>query len=130
MRYLFILLGYFISVFVAVPFTFGWSWLLHKLLRGDQPKETQPPVVAWIPVFIGILERAVITTLVGWGIAGEGMFIVGWLALKSVADWQSLRSPETLARTRFFVGLLGSLLSLLFGLAGGLIIYNLGLNSE
>src|ERR1043166_902396 len=109
-------LAYGVSVVVAIPFTFGWSWLLHYLIeQGNVPAAKR---IKWIPLLIGILERAVITTLVGWAISGAAAFIVGWMALKTVGDWEGMKSGTPDGRARFFVGLLGSLMSVIFGVIG------------
>ncbi len=122
MRNLLILLGYAVSVVIAIPFTFGWSWLLHHMIEG---KSLPPPVrIKWIPLLIGLLERAIITTLIGWDIPGTATFIIGWIALKSAGAWIDMRNGAAHSRARFYVGLLGTLLSLLFALIGGLILLN------
>ncbi len=122
MKNILILLGYTVSVIVAIPFTFGWSWLLHHLI---EDKNVPPPArIKWIPLMIGILERALITTVVGWDLPGSAVFVIGWMVLKTAGSWQDLQSGTPDSRARFSVGLLGTLLSVLFALIGGVMILN------
>jgi hypothetical protein len=78
--------------------------------------------VLWIPLAVGVLERAIITTLVGWNVSGSAGFIGGWIAVKSAGGWASWSKGTTYGRSILFVGLLGNAVSILFALAGGLII--------
>ena len=63
-------IGYGLSVVVATPVTYLWSWILHKyvqkLPRTCEDKEAKR--ILWIPLVLGIFERVIITTLAGWKI--------------------------------------------------------------
>jgi hypothetical protein len=117
------LLGYSLSVVAALPVTFLWSWLLHKLVAKHKTAEdTQAERVLWIPLLMGVFERAIITTLVGWQVPGTAGFIGAWVAVKSAGGWSSWSKGTTYGRAVFFTGLLGSAMSILFAVFGGLII--------
>lgn len=116
------LLGYGISVFVGIPITYVWSTFLYWLLRNHRPEsESEPHRIWWIPLAVGILERAIITTLVAFSIQGAAGFIGAWVAVKSAGGWASWSQGTTYGRAVLFIGLLGSAMSILFGLAGGII---------
>jgi len=46
----------------------------------DVPKTLMP----WIAPTIGVIERAVFTTLVGWEVSGSAAFISVWIATKTI----------------------------------------------
>jgi hypothetical protein len=122
MRILFVALSYSVSVVLAIPFTFGWSWLLHHLT--DDRNLPSPARNRWGPFLIGVLERAVVTTIVGWDLPGSAVYVIGWMALKHAGCWWDLKDGGKASREKFQVGLLGTLLSVLFAVAGGLLILN------
>ena len=115
--------AYTISVLVAIPVTYFWSSLLHKaVLHSRQQDEKEAERISWIPLLVGIFERAIITTLVGWNVSGAAGFIGTWIAIKSAGGWTTWSKGTTYGRATLFVGLLGSALSVAFALLGGLII--------
>lgn len=118
-----IFLAYGLSVFAAMPVTFLWSRFLHKLVRPYKTgRDRQAERIWWIPLAVGVLERAIITTLVGSKVPGTAGFIGAWVAVKSAGGWLSWSKGTTYGRATLFVGLLGSAMSLLFAIVGGLII--------
>jgi hypothetical protein len=117
------LLGYSLSVVVAVPVTYLWSLFLHRLVAKHKTAEDeQAGRVLWIPLLVGVFERAIITTLVGWQVSGTAGFIGAWVAVKSAGGWSTWSKGTTYGRAVFFTGLLGSAMSILFAVVGGLII--------
>jgi hypothetical protein len=117
------LLGYGLSVVVGIPVTYFWSRLLHEVVQGRRaPEDQQADRIPWIPLTIGILERAMITTLVGWNVSGAASFIGAWIVVKSAGGWANWSKGTTYGRAVLFVGLLGSAMSVLFALFGGLLI--------
>jgi hypothetical protein len=117
------LLGYSLSVVVATPVTYWWSRFLHRAIQNRRtPNDPEAERILWIPLMLGIFERAIITTLVGWKVPGTAGFIGAWVAVKSAGGWASWSKGTTYGRAVFFIGLLGSAMSVLFALAGGLII--------
>ena len=117
------ILAYVLSVLLAIPVTFFWTELLHKLVQRYKTEEDkQAERVRWIPPLIGVFERAIITTLVGWEVPGTAGFIGAWVAVKSAGGWSSWSKGTNYGRAIFFAGLLGSAMSLLFAIVGGLII--------
>jgi hypothetical protein len=117
------LLGYGLSVVVATPVTYWWSRFLHRAIQDHRtPNDPEAERIPWIPIMLGIFERAIITTLVGWKVPGTAGFIGAWVAVKSAGGWASWSKGTTYGRAVLFIGLLGSAMSVLFALAGGLII--------
>jgi hypothetical protein len=120
------ILAYVLSVGVAIPVTLWWSEFHHKRIQKYKTeKDEQAERDRLIPLLLGVFERLIITTLVGWEVQGTGGFIGGWFGLKSVGGWGEWSKGTTYGRATFFVGLLGSMMSLLFAIAGGLIIAQL-----
>ena len=117
------LVGYSLSVIVAMPVAYYWSSFLHgavQRLRTESDAEAER--VPWIPLTVGVLERAIITTLVGWNVSGSAGFMGAWVAVKSAGGWASWSKGTTYGRSILFVGLLGNAVSILFAVAGGLIV--------
>ena len=117
------ILAYVLSVIVAIPVLYYWSLALHNTVDGLRTeKDAEAERVWWIPLTVGVFERAIITTLVGWDVSGSAAFIGAWVAVKSAGGWASWSKGTTYGRATFFVGLLGSAVSILFAVAGGLIV--------
>jgi hypothetical protein len=128
-----LLIGYVLSIHViAIPITYRWSNFLHKKIETYRT-ETEKKVerIWWIPVLAGIYERVIITALigfnVGFNISGTAGYIgIGaWMVLKSVKSargWQTWSKGTTYERAVFFIGLIGSIMSIVFAIVGGLII--------
>ena len=117
------LLGYGISLLAGLVVTYAWSAFLHRLLRKYRPEsESEAQRIWWIPLLVGVLERAILTTMVAFEISGAAGFFGAWVAVKSAGGWASWSKGTTYGRAVLFVGLLGSAMSILFGLAGGIII--------
>ncbi|MFB0521205.1 MAG: hypothetical protein ACETWD_07240 [Desulfatiglandales bacterium] len=120
------ILAYALSVGVGIPVTLWWSNFHHKRVQKYKTeKDEQAERDRLIPLLLGVFERLIITTLVGWKVPGTGAFIAGWFGLKSAGGWSSWSKGTTYGRATFFAGLLGSMMSLLFAIVGGLIIAEL-----
>lgn len=110
---------------VAVPVTLLWVMVLdRRLARLRKPDDEEASRVWWLPITMGIVERLIYSILVGWSVSGAASFIGAWVTIKAIGGWAKWGGPTSTMYTRaaFTVGLLGSALSALFGLAGGLII--------
>ena len=117
------LLGYGLSVVVATPVTYFWSWFLHRAIQNHRtPNDPEAERIRWIPLMLGIFERIIITTLVVGKVSGTAAFIGTWVMVKSVGGWASWSKGTTYGRAVLMIGLLGSAMSVLFALAGGLLI--------
>jgi prepilin signal peptidase PulO-like enzyme (type II secretory pathway) len=119
--------AYGLSVVVGALVTIAAWWLLHKLLSKvhTQPEDKLGAFGAcplWIPPTIGVVERVLYTTLVGWNVSGAAAFIGAWVTIKALGGWQAVNKGTGYGRAAFFVGLIGSALSVLFGIVGGLMI--------
>jgi len=84
-------------------------------------KKPAPRRVWWIPILIGIFERAIITTLIAYSVSGSGSFMGTWTAIKIAGGWQQWSSGTRYARSILFAGLLGSAMSMLIALIGGIL---------
>lgn len=114
---------YFISVIIAAPITLLWPWCLYKIIDKKKSSADIPAErVWWIPLLIGVFERGIITTLVGWQVSGAAVFIGAWVAVKTAGGWTTWSKGTTYARAVLFVGLLGNAMSIAFALLGGLMI--------
>jgi len=110
---------------VAVPVTLLWVMVLDRRLAQYRTRgEEETSRVLWLPITMGIVERAIYTILVGWNVSGAASFMGAWVTIKAIGGWARWGGPTSTMYTRaaFTVGLLGSALSAIFGLAGGLII--------
>jgi hypothetical protein len=110
---------------IAVPATLLWVTVLdRRVARLRKPDDEESSRVLWLPITMGIVERAIYTILIGWNVSGAAGFIGAWVTIKAIGGWARWGGPKSTMYTRsvFTVGLLGSALSAIFGLAGGLII--------
>jgi hypothetical protein len=117
------LVGYGLSLFVGTIVTYYWSKWLHTQI---QKYKTDDAIVGdrvvWLPATIGILERVVYTVLVAYSVSGAASFIGAWITIKAVGGWAHWsQDRSTYGRCLFSAGLLGSGMSALFGIVGGLI---------
>jgi hypothetical protein len=75
--------------------------------EGDRPIARLPK----LPAITGYLERAFMTAIVIWMPGSAGTFIGGWIALKMVGGWGTLKTGTTRSRAVYSVALIGSLAS-------------------
>lgn len=74
----------------------------------------------WMPGWIGALERLVYIVLLSSNVQNGATFIGVWVALKLAAGWQPINSKGgPIARATVAAGLLGNIMSVLFGVAAG-----------
>ena len=74
------------------------------------------------PTITGVLERLFFTFIVAFNVSGAAIGMMGWLAVKMVTNLnRGDLPPHPIVRMRALTGLMGSLVSLLFSLFGGLI---------
>jgi hypothetical protein len=118
-------MGYLISVVVGAFVTFGWSsllfWLLDTYVKPADTEAAGLERIWWIAVMVGVFERILITTLVAHDISGVASFIAGWIGIKMVSGWQRWGSGTRYARAASFMALLGNVMSVLFGVVGGVL---------
>jgi hypothetical protein len=117
--------------FLAIPVTRLVSDLLHRAVdrireaaneTTNKEKESDGKRVPWIPLAIGLMERSIVASIVAWDISGGAGFISTWIAIKTAGGWQSWSKGTTHGRAKLFAGLLGSLVSMGFALAIGVIV--------
>ena len=110
---------------VAVPATLFWSIGLHWALGSYATNcDKRADRILWIPALVGLFERAVIVLLIGWQVPGAASFIGAWVIGKSGGGWAGWGHKSKYDRGLFFIGLLGSALSILFGIGLGLAIHS------
>lgn len=109
------------SVFLAVPITWAWPKFLFWRLNKRVPPEPSTERIEWIPMLVGIFERAIVTSLMLWAPKLTAPFLGGWMALKVAGGWGLLKEPTTRNRATFFIGLLGNVVS--FAWAIGVVAY-------
>jgi hypothetical protein len=118
-----ILAAYFISVVIGAVVSGVCVFFLFRALDWqlgpDHVGHTQR--IWWIPMLMGITERAIITTLVIWTPKLLVGFIAGWMALKVAGGWGLLKEPTPRNRSTNGIALLGSVISL--GWAIGVSVY-------
>ena len=95
----------------------------------------EPKIPAWL---MGTLERLLFTILIAFDVSTVSAGIMGWLAIKMATDWNRVKifygdpgsgsipaslkfKEEAKLRTLAVSGLLGTLVSMIFALIGGLI---------
>ncbi len=70
----------------------------------------------------GVVERFFFTVLIGWlGTNGIAQAAVGWIAIKGQVHYKMFSDSSNVDMSRAYLGLLGSLSSLVFAIAGGYI---------
>ncbi len=117
--------GYMWSLVIGSVATPLLSWCIHKLVawRFKKPMNTR---VWWIPFMVGVFERAIITTMLGWNVSGAGAFAGTWVVAKCAGGWGAVMRKEATPHSAsvYLAGMMGSAISILFALAGGLIIWS------
>lgn len=71
----------------------------------------------WLPALIGVVERLFFTVLIAFDSSVSGPAMIGWAALKGAAHWNSFNAE---AKPHTFLGFMGTMVSLLFAVLGGL----------
>jgi hypothetical protein len=100
-----------------------WSEFLHSRW-GPHEKER----IKLLVVILGVLERFLFTTLVGWNVPGAAGFIGAWIAVKVASGWATWppaaeEKGNKEARAVRFIALCGSAMSAAFGIVGGIAIH-------
>jgi hypothetical protein len=115
------------SIGLGVPVTWLWSWILHSLNQKNYEKlpEDAGKRHHAFSITFGIVERALLTTLVLWLPMAVGPIAAAWLGVKAVVGWAGMNEAEDHkaghpARARFSVTLLGSAFSFLWAIGWGI----------
>lgn len=119
------ILGYTVSVLLGVPISWACWHMLHSQVEKRHKATEQQPAerLLWLPLTMGIVERAVYTTLVGFNVSGAASFVGAWVTIKAVGGWATWsKDGSTYTRALFMAGLMSSGVSALMGIAGGIII--------
>ncbi|HVS40599.1 MAG TPA: hypothetical protein VMS17_33900 [Gemmataceae bacterium] len=129
--------GYAFSVLLgAFCSRVGWyafHWMADRIKLEQTPDDNNPKQTkleerefrtTLMPITLGVIERIVITTLVGFGVGGSAGFIGAWITIKAVGGWGRIAGPKSTPYQRaiFMAGLLSSIWSAFFGVVGGLFI--------
>ena len=94
----------------------------NETIDGGEDLEGEPPwahVPEWLSgLAVGMVERVFFTTIIAVNLSGTAIAMIGWTALKGAAYWNTFGNQY---RAHAFVGLLGSLISMLFSVIGAFI---------
>jgi hypothetical protein len=112
---------------------------LLALKKGNRPpfivlkKENRAPLIDWMGLFGGVVERFVALTLVLIAPAYLPAFIGGWVLLKFAIGWQREREgkyvEEREVDKQSFLALIGNVISFAIPIAVGLVLYPEALNA-
>src|SRR5262249_27762180 len=87
--------GYTFSVLLGIPLSWLCWWLLHrgvekyvdKIADDKGAAEKMAPRVFWLPFLLGLFERSMATTLIGFSVSGGASFLATWMAIKAAGGW-------------------------------------------
>jgi len=128
MELVFFILGLIIYFFMAHVIT-GFLLCQIRKSSGIPCNDTNYTIIkAWI---VGLTERTFFMLCTVFELTGLIIGIIAWITIKSVVNHQQLfkgdKIPSTKVRKAAFSSLLGSLISMLFAVGGGLIILHYGM---
>jgi hypothetical protein len=125
------------AVLVGLPMGHFWSSALHMRmaelrtglrkvggLTADEDR-TSPGRVPWMESWLGVFERGVYATLIGFAVPGAAAFIVIWIALKQAEGYSVWSKGTAYGRGVFLSELMRTSMSLVFGLSAGLVVRTL-----
>src|SRR5262249_262197 len=115
------------SIGLGVPATWLWSWVWHRANQKNfvqLPKEARERHHAF-SIFVGVVERGLLTTLVIWLPMAVGPLAAAWLGVKAVVGWAGMNESPLHkgthpARARFTVTIVGSAFSFLWAIGWGI----------
>lgn len=112
--------AYAASLIGGAAITFLWAEAVHFIIQWQFPGMARPLRLRWMPIAIGVLERAVMTSFAIWVPMALGPFMGTWIVAKAAGGWALVVTGEDHKRALYFAGLLGSIVSLGWALAWGL----------
>ena len=128
MEFVFFLLGLIIYLFIAHVFTGFLLCQIRKSLSISCNDPDYQIIKAWI---VGSIERVFFMLCTTFELSGLIIGIIAWITIKSAVNHQQLlkgsKVPPIEIRKAAFSSLLGSLISMLFAIGGGLIILHWGI---
>ena len=116
-----LIIGYLFSLFVGgivIPRILTYLRNRSEVLNKNKEKNFRKPD-EYLVVWLGGLERFFYTTCI---VFNQPSGIAAWLAIKFVTRWTNEREKEgweTISKSNIY--LIGNLLTVLFGVAGGLL---------
>jgi hypothetical protein len=120
-----LLVAYLITTVGIGVFAYFWSkflfWKIKKQFPPNHLHDINIEGVGWLSALVGVLERAVITTLVIWMPSSTGAFVGGWMIVKAIGDWPTISKGTTAGSAYYIGGLLGTIFSILGGIGVGLL---------
>lgn len=95
--------------------------LFLKIIR-EKIGYKKPDYIAVPPLVLGVIEGVFFTVAVAYELSGVVVAMIGWIGVKMAAHWgtKSEQDVTNIEAVRF-TALLGSMVSLLFAMIGGLI---------
>lgn len=120
MSFLYYALGYFYSIVVGHWLILNFSKNAWEAL-GEIPKGEKEIPYRWTSSLSGILDRVIYTSSL---LIPAKEFIAVWLAIKVAVQWKRWDDEKDLgkARASFHIFVIGTGLSLLYGVVGALIV--------
>jgi hypothetical protein len=126
-------IGYLVSVYLGgkiIPTVL--NKIKNKILEGAQKDNEIIPETYLFELFIsgktlGYYERALFTLLIAFNISGTASGMFAYVTLKMIIDWMNIITKDhdhierKGVRSLIFRSLIGSLISMLFAVIGGLI---------
>jgi hypothetical protein len=119
-EFIYYILGYLYSVWVGHLLVLSFSRNAWSAL-GEIPKNEKDMPYRWTSSLVGIIERIIYTSSL---VFGAKEFIAVWLAIKIAVQWKRWEDTKDLgkARASFHIFLIGTGLSLMYGVVGGFLI--------
>jgi hypothetical protein len=118
-----VLIGYLFSIvggFIFIRLFNHTAWEYLTLLETEKPIDKNNKLQLWTAAQVGIVERLIYTS----SILFIGIEIVAiWFGIKALSQWKRWETDSIRSRATFNNFLVGSGLSLLYGVLGGYIIF-------
>ncbi|MGO9139166.1 MAG: hypothetical protein ACLP9S_13885 [Syntrophales bacterium] len=126
MRYYYCIMGgYAISLLAGVIIEPIHNYLTRKADAFynealDGARDTKPYAIGGY--LMGIIERIIYSTLIGFEVNAAGAFIGGWITAKAIGGWSVNPQGTRYRKELLSVNLMASGISAVFGIVGGLLI--------
>jgi len=105
-------------------------FLIFRYATGAASEKLLSREFFYTGILTGTVERFFFTILIGWlGTNGIAQAAIGWIAIKGQVHYKMFSDTNNVDMSRAYLGLLGSLSSLVFAIAGGYI-WNQGLSAD
>lgn len=103
------------------------TYVLHDVFKYVNKKYPPPSdsdqdiiSVRWISIVVGLLERGLVATMIGYGVPGTAAFIGVWIATKVLYGQGRGMKDTKHVKVRASCQLINSLVSMIFAVIGGI----------